>query len=158
MKRRQTSIPRQWLIADTPLSNELWGAARKLPSGSGVLVLGRDLPKGDRNKLLRRLRHLSRSKHLAVMDEANGTAARVHNIRELRRALLARMPLVLLSPIYPTRSHPDWHPLPRMRAGALARLSHRRLVALGGMDENRFRRVQRLGFVGWAGSARGGRL
>jgi thiamine-phosphate pyrophosphorylase len=38
-----------------------------------------------------------------------------------------------------------------MRAAALARLAGRKLVALGGMDERRFRRVERLGFVGWAG-------
>lgn len=86
-----------------------------------------------------------------MIDEAGGAAVRVHNIRELRRALLARTPLILLSPIYPTRSHPDWAALQRMRAAALARLGGRRLIALGGMDERNFRRVERLGFQGWAG-------
>jgi thiamine-phosphate pyrophosphorylase len=65
--------------------------------------------------------------------------------------LFARVPLILLSPIHSTRSHPDWRPIPRMRAAAYARLAGRRLIALGGMDERRFERIERLGFVGWAG-------
>jgi thiamine-phosphate pyrophosphorylase len=69
----------------------------------------------------------------------------------LRQALLGRTPLILLSPIHPTRSHPDRRPLPRMRAAALARLAKRRLVALGGMDARRYAKIARLGFSGWAG-------
>jgi thiamine-phosphate pyrophosphorylase len=70
---------------------------------------------------------------------------------ELRRALSAGTPLILLSPLYPTASHPDWKPLPRMRAAALARLGGRRLFAVGGMDARKFERVKKLGFQGWAG-------
>jgi thiamine-phosphate pyrophosphorylase len=86
-----------------------------------------------------------------VVEERRRGAARVHNAGELRRALLARTPLILLSPIFPTRSHPDWKPIPRMRAAALARLGRRKLVALGGMDARKFARIKRLGFQGWAG-------
>jgi thiamine-phosphate pyrophosphorylase len=75
----------------------------------------------------------------------------VHNISELRQALSRGTGLILLSPLYATRSHPDWKPLPRMRAAALVRLAGRELVALGGMDEQRFRRIRRLGFSSWAG-------
>jgi thiamine-phosphate pyrophosphorylase len=70
---------------------------------------------------------------------------------ELRRALLARTSLVLLSPLRPTQSHPEWKPIPRMRAAAMARLGRRSLVALGGMDARKFARIKRLGFQGWAG-------
>jgi thiamine-phosphate pyrophosphorylase len=124
---------------------------RHLPRGRGVLVILHDLPAGERRRLLRRLRGLTAGKSISLIDEARSSAARVHNIRELRRALLMRAPLILLSPIYPTRSHPDWQPIPLMRAAAFARLSGRRLFALGGMDERRFRRLSRLGFIGWAG-------
>ena len=150
MKRRQT-VPSRWLVADERLGEQLWRAVRKLPRGSGVLFLYGSLSRRERHQLLRRLRQPGRAKALTIAEEQDRCAARVHNIGELRSALLARTPLILLSPIHPTSSHPDWRPLPRMRAAALARLGHRRLVALGGMNERRFRRVQRLGFIGWAG-------
>ena len=143
MKRRQT-MPRQWLIADAP-DEGLWCAVRRLASGSGILVLAGFPPAG-----MRRLRRLARSRGLTIASEPRG-AARVHNVRELRAALLARTPLILLSPIRPTASHSEWKPLPPMRAAALARLGGRRLAALGGMDERKFRRVEPLGFQGWAG-------
>ena len=145
MKRRQT-VPSPWLIADQRLDEELWRVARRLPRGSGILLL-RELSAADR----RRLRRLASQRGLTVVAEAEGKAARVHDSRELRRALLARTPLILLSPLFATRSHPDWRPLPRMRAAALARLGGRRLIALGGMDARRYARVAWLGFSGWAG-------
>jgi thiamine-phosphate pyrophosphorylase len=80
-----------------------------------------------------------------------GAAQRVHDMRELTRALLARTPLIFLSPIQATASHADWRPIPRMRAATLARLAKRRLIALGGMDARKFARVEKLGFQGWAG-------
>jgi thiamine-phosphate pyrophosphorylase len=150
MKRRQTSVPRQWLIADTRLGDRLWKAIRELPRGTGLLIILRDLSASKRERVIRRLAYLAAARGLMLIDEAEA-AARVHDSRELRRALLRRVPLILLSPIYPTRSHPDWRPIPRMRAAAYARLADRRLIALGGMDRHRFRRVERLGFIGWAG-------
>ena len=145
MKRRQT-VPTEWLIADERLGDELWRVARRLPRGSGVLLL-RQLGSGD----LRRLRLLAAMRGLTIIAERRGSAARVHNARELRRALFARTPLILLSPLFATRSHPDWRPLPRMRAATLARLGGGRLIALGGMDAKRYAQVARLGFSGWAG-------
>ena len=150
MKRRQSSVPRQWLIVDARLGDELWTALKRLPRGSGVLVLVHELSVGKRERLIRRLRHLAAAKGVLLIDESEG-AARVHNLRELRRALLERIQFVLLSPIHRTRSHPNSRPIPRMRTAAYARLTRRRLIALGGMDEQRFRRIERLGFIGWAG-------
>ena len=141
MRRRQT-VPRQWLIIaeTTDLSK-----ARRLSRGSGVLLL-EPLSAGD----MRRLRQLAGHRGLTVIRDGR-EAARVHDIRELRHALLARTPFILLSPIFLTQSHPDWKPIPRMRAAALARLGGRRLLALGGMDPRKFARIKRLGFQGWAG-------
>ena len=149
MNRRQT-IQRQWLIVTDP-SGATWRSVRKLPKGSGILLILPEVRAWDRAKLLRRLRHLGRSRSLTIVDELDGDAARVHDLRELRRALLHRTPLIMLSPIYRTLSHPVWAPLPRMRAAALARMGGRRLIALGGMDERRFAQVRALGFQAWAG-------
>lgn len=151
MKRRQTSVPRQWLIADERVGDEVLAVARKLPRGSGVLVLHRDLPAARRAKLLAGLRRVARGRGLEIADELAGEAARVHNPREVRRAGLDRAPLLFVSPMFPTRSHPDREPLPRMRAAALLRLAKAPAIALGGMDARRFAEVRRLGFDGWAG-------
>ena len=145
MKRRQT-LPRQWLIIDEQPTDEQWRAIRRLPRRSGVLVLV-ELSASER----RRLRHLAILRALTVGEQAHVAVVRVHNVSELSKALLRRAPLILLSPLYRTASHPDWQPLPRMRAAALARLGGRRLFALGGMDARRFARVRPLGFQGWAG-------
>lgn len=143
MERRQTT--HQWLIVEQH-SDEEERAVRRLRRGSGLLVIGR-LSQAQH----RRLRTLARARHLEVVVEGPRRAARVHNVRELRDALFQRVPLILLSPIHATSSHPDWLPLPRMRAGALARLGGRRLIALGGMDALKYARIKDLGFQAWAG-------
>ena len=142
MPRRQTA-PRQWfvLVDETGMQ-----PVKQIPRGSGVLLL-----KPLAAASMRRLRQIARHRRLTVVREGLGAAARVHDSRELRRALSARTPLIFLSPLHRTASHPDWEPLPRMRAAALVRLGGRKLLALGGMDARKFERVRRLGFQGWAG-------
>ena len=142
MRRRQTS-PRAWFIVDRPADRAVLQTVGRLPQGTGVLVVGFDASPA--------LQRIARARGLVMLAERNGTAARVHNVGDLRESLLRRTPLILLSPLYPTLSHPEWRPIQRMRAAALARLAGRRLIALGGMDARRFARVERLGFVGWAG-------
>ena len=143
MTHRQR-LPEQWLIADSRMGEELWRALRKLPQGSGVIVL-RELSAGER----RRLRQVAGLRRLLVLDDRR--IARVHNVGELRAALLRRYELILVSPLYETRSHPDWSRLPRMRAATLARLAGRKAMALGGMNRQRYAKVAGLGFIGWAG-------
>jgi thiamine-phosphate pyrophosphorylase len=150
MKRRHP-LPSRWLVADERAGDELWPVLESLPRGSGVLVLYRDLPKRQRAALLSKLRRFARHRGLAIADELAGDAARVHDPVELRQALLRGTPLLFLSPMFQTRSHPEWKPMARMRAAAMARLARVPVVALGGMNETRFRRVERLGFQGWAG-------
>ncbi len=143
MQRRQTSLPRAWFVVDRAADRALLQTLARLPRGTGVLIVG-----GEASPALRRM---ARARGLVMLAEGKRVAARVHNRGELRQALLRRTRLILLSPLYPTCSHPQWPPIPRMRAAAFARLGGRRLIALGGMDERRFGRVKRLGFVGWAG-------
>jgi thiamine-phosphate pyrophosphorylase len=141
MRRHQTAT-KQWLIVCDADDRAGIESAGRLRAGAGVILLGPLAP--------REVRSL-RSRGLALVAEHPRDVARVHCQRELTRALLARTPVILLSPIYPTASHPGWTPLPRMRAAALARLGSRKLFALGGMDARKFARVSRLGFQGWAG-------
>jgi thiamine-phosphate pyrophosphorylase len=151
MKRRQTRVPRQSLIVDERNLAVSPSTIRKLPRGSGVIVLLRDRSPGERRRVLQILRRRTAAKRLAVVDEAAGDAVRVHDLAELRGALLANRGLILLSPLFPTRSHPECAPLPRMRAAAYARLASGKLIALGGMNERRFAQIERLGFRAWAG-------
>jgi thiamine-phosphate pyrophosphorylase len=141
MRPRQT-IPRQWLIITDAADRETIARATRLPRGIGILLL-EPLSGADMRKL--------RLRGATMVTEQRRSAVRVHNISELRRALLDRTPVILLSPIHATTSHPDWKPMPRMRAGALARLGGRRLIALGGMNPRKFARIRDLGFQGWAG-------
>jgi len=150
MTHRQ-SLPRQWLVADSRLGERLWPVVRTLPRGSGILFLYRDLPKGERARLLARLRRTARARQMILVDEAAGEASRVHGSKEIFRAGLAAPAILFLSPMFETRSHPKWRPIPRMRAAALVRLANAPVIALGGMDDRRFRRIQSLGFSGWAG-------
>ena len=145
MNRRQTA-PQRWLIISGGDGAGGFEAARRLRPGSGILLL-EPLERG----AMLRLRHFARQRRLTIISEAKGDSARVHNLGELRKALAARTPVILLSPMFPTKSHPDWRPIPATRAATLARLAGRRLVALGGMDERRYARIARLGFIGWAG-------
>jgi thiamine-phosphate pyrophosphorylase len=141
MRRRQT-VPTAWLIvADQGAAS----AVAQLSRGSEVLLLA-SVPAA----LSREVRRLAGRRGLVLVQEGRGFR-RVHSSRELRSALLRRTPLVLLSPLYPTSTHPGWKPLPRMRAAALARLGGRKLIALGGMNERRYVSVAALGFSGWAG-------
>ena len=142
MSRRQT-MPKQWLIV---ADQSDWRAIRRLPRKAGVIVLGPLTPTD-----ARRLRHVAHLRGLRIEYETGRTAVRVHDVRELRQTMLGRAPLILLSPIYPTPTHPDWATLPRMRAAALARLAGRRAIALGGMNQQRYAKIAALGFIAWAG-------
>ena len=151
MRPRHPAFPAAWLITDERLGHGLLARLRRLDRGTGVLVRHHHLPPGERRMLLRQVRLVARARGLTVVDEAEGKVARVHSARELRRALPKGPDLLFLSPLFPTRTHPDWRPLHHMRAAALARLAGRPVLALGGMDARRYDRVRALGFAGWGG-------
>jgi len=145
MSRRQTA-PQQWLIVDRPPDKDSWKKLRRLAHRSGVLLL---VQLNARER--RRLRHLAILRDLTITNEERRRTARVHSPPELQQALLQRTPFILLSPVYPTGSHPGWKAIPRMRAAAYARLARRKLFALGGMNAWRYAKIAPLGFIGWAG-------
>jgi thiamine-phosphate pyrophosphorylase len=58
--------------------------------------------------------------------------------------------MVFVSPVFPTRSHPDEAVLGEAGALALALMTRKPAIALGGMDAEAGERLMRLGWAGWA--------
>lgn len=149
--RRHQPEPTAWLFTDARLGPDLLAIARRLPIGTGVVFRHHELGPAERRALLRGLRRVGTARRLTIVDDTGGRIRRVHSARELRVALPAKPDLLFISPIFATRSHPEWRPLQRVRAAALVRLSRRPVLALGGMTPKRFAAVRGLGFAGWGG-------
>ncbi|MGF1453899.1 MAG: thiamine phosphate synthase [Alphaproteobacteria bacterium] len=77
--------------------------------------------------------------------------AAVHTMGDAMRAWRSGVDGVLVSPVFPTRSHPGAPALGPLAAARLAAAFPGPVFALGGMDEGRWRRLAPLGFAGWAG-------
>jgi thiamine-phosphate pyrophosphorylase len=75
--------------------------------------------------------------------------ASAHNRRELKAAEQAGADLVFLSPVFPTRSHPGARPLGAGRFSLLAHQVRLPVIALGGMNAAKARRLSSA--HGWAG-------
>ena len=78
-------------------------------------------------------------------------SAPVHCYAEIRAAERNGAGLLFLSPVFPTRSHPEARPLGLARFAWLARRTPLPVIALGGMDERRGKRLASFGAYGWAG-------
>lgn len=162
MRPRQT-LPDLWLISDARNDAVLEQALARLPRGSGLVFRHYHLPPAQRRARFAALRRLCRAHgHLAVLAglehwPADGHyGARVpgrlwlataHSAAEIARANLAGADAVLLSPVFPTRSHPNAATLGPVRFRRLARLSRAPVIALGGMDR---RRARSLDWPRWA--------
>lgn len=70
-----------------------------------------------------------------------------HSLGEIAAARRARADAIVLSPVFPTRSHPDARPLGPLRFRLLAARAGLPVIALGGMD---LRRARRLRHAQWA--------
>ncbi|MBX9729389.1 MAG: thiamine phosphate synthase, partial [Sphingopyxis sp.] len=77
-------------------------------------------------------------------------SAPIHNRREAQRARRAGVPVMLISPVYPTRSHGDASPTGRRGLRLLAAAAGGHAIALGGMNPKRFRQLRIDGVQGWA--------
>lgn len=173
MHRRQP-LPRLWMMTDERQGERLWLALDALPRGAGIVFRHYGLPARERRSLFGRVRAVARRKGLVLLLAGDGRTARAwgaggshgrgprldpralrtapaHNVRELRAAERLGADLVFLSPVFATRSHPAGRPLGPLRFGLLARASRLPVVALGGMDAARARRLRPFGLQGWAG-------
>jgi len=178
----RSGLPGIWLFSDERIAASMVELAALLPPGSGIILRHDGLAKGERWRLARRLMRIARVRGLALllagapaearrwaMDGVHlrqhraGEAARarrlglfvtmpVHDGREARRARRARAAAVFISPLHPTRSHPDAPALGRAAWLRLARLSATQAIALGGMTRARARALNRGGGIdaGWA--------
>lgn len=173
MQRRQP-LPRLWLMTDERQGEALWAAIRNLPPGAGIVFRHYSLPERDRRKLFLAFKERALKRRLTLIlagtaeqaaaygaDGFHGRrqarvrpglihTAAAHNVRELREAEQAGADLVFLSPVFETRSHPGKKSLGPLRFMLLARQARVKVIALGGMDARRARRLGG-GIYGWAG-------
>ncbi len=166
MPTRHPPIPRLWLMTDPRLGDSLWNALERLPRGSGVIFRHYQLPLAERRALFARVLKVARRRGLlllragaAPMRGEMGTHARrgrgfttwpVHSRREALAAVRAGADALLVSPVFPTRSHPGAPVLGPVRFGLLVRGLDVPVIALGGMNANNTRRLRSLGIHGWA--------
>lgn len=169
MRRRHPShakeLPRRWLMTDPRLGDGLWDALAALPSGSGVIFRHYALPPAARRALLVRVAQVARRRGLmlVVAGESRRTralahgrhrgalTAPVHSRREAIAAIRNGAKLLFVSPVHATRSHPGARSLGPARLGLLIRGLDVPVIALGGMNERRWRALRPLGVLGWAG-------
>ncbi len=177
-RMRRGAPPALVLVVDRARLADPLGAARRLPPGAVVLL--RDYAAPDRAAFARALAALCRRRRLAFvvagdwrlaarlgaglhMPEALARPRRsarlrlrttaAHGAAGLRRAARAGAGMALLSPAFPTASHPGAPALGPVRFAALARAARLPVIALGGVDARRARRLAGTGARGAAAVA-----
>lgn len=167
--RQPRALPKIWLMTDERQGEALFDALARLPKGAGVIFRHHATPPAERRALFERVLRIARRKRLllilagtpryAVGWRADGNHGRsphrgrirtapAHNAREIVAAERAGADLILLSPVFATRSHPAARALGRIRFNALAHGAKHPVVALGGMTAERARSLK--GNYGWA--------
>lgn len=161
-------LPRLWLITDERQGEGLFAAITRLPEGAGIVFRHHSLAEVARRDLFARVKAAAPGPVLLAgpadqaeawgADGSHGSgrgkglrSAPVHNYVEIRAAEREGAAFLFLSPAYPTRSHPQARPLGLARFAWLARRTRLPVIALGGMNETRGRRLASFGAYGWAG-------
>ena len=155
MTARHPTLPRIWLITDARTDASLDRAIAHLPRRSGVIFRHYHLSPPLRAARLAQVRRQCRryEHRLEISGQGYGPPtphrrlATAHSLREIGRANRWGANAVLLSPVFPTRSHPDAPSLGRVRLLLLASRARMPVIALGGMTAQRF---TGLDIYGWA--------
>ena len=170
-----STLPAIWLISDARNDAVLEAALARLPRGCGFIFRHYHLPKAERMARVAALARVARARghwviwagtlreaRRAGADGAYGGAAQLtcggtdsgmlclvtaHSLREIARAGRVRADAVLLSPVWPTRSHPAGKVLGPLRFRLLACRASVPVIALGGVNR---RRAHVLGWPRWA--------
>jgi thiamine-phosphate pyrophosphorylase len=170
MAPNQPPWPREWLMTDERMGKRLWEAVERLPVGAGIIFRHYRLDDAERLELGLNLSERAEERKLVLgvagsrrLAERIG-AALVHNpdepgdlawsmaVHDESEALAAKgAALAFVAPVFPTRSHPGRPALGIERAAELVALIDCPAIALGGMDQSRFRALQKRGFHGYAG-------
>jgi thiamine-phosphate pyrophosphorylase len=171
MPTRQT-LPDLWLLSDERNDVVLEEALKRLPRGSGFIYRHYHLDDEERIARWYELRRIARARgHLMILADSSMTArewgadgvygapralyptselltlATAHSLREIGLANRVCADAVLLSPVFPTRSHPGARTLGANRFRLLAAQAAMPVIALGGMS---VRTARRLGWARWA--------
>jgi thiamine-phosphate pyrophosphorylase len=161
-------VPRVILLSDLRNDHRLEAAITRLPRGSALVFRHYHLPPAARLKRFDVLRRLGAHRGVLIITAgavrgwraaghygAPQTLARTtglrlataHSLTEIGAAVRARASAVLLSPVFPTRTHPGATVLGPVRFLLLAQRCPLPVIALGGMTQ---RRAARLPVWGWA--------
>ncbi|MBV1917277.1 MAG: thiamine phosphate synthase [Sphingomonadaceae bacterium] len=168
----RTEIPDIWLISDARNDARLETALAHLPHGSGLIFRHTHLDERRRRARFAKLARIARMRgHLVILsgsaalarqwgaDGAYGPAGLLargpaclrlvtaHGLHEIGKAHRARADALLLSPVFPTRSHPGADALGATRFRLLASRALVPTIALGGMTR---RRAKAIGWKKWA--------
>lgn len=164
--RHPLPLPRVWLMTDERLGDDLWQALRRVPPGGGVIFRHYATPAGERRWLFLKVRRAAQARRLVVVSArgllpgANGVHGiggsglitwSAHDRRQAIAAKRAGAHIVFVSPVFATRSHSGSEGLGPMRGAGVAMGLGMQVIALGGMNARRYRRLRPLGFYGWAG-------
>ena len=161
-------VPQTVLLSDARNDERLESAISRLPRGSALVFRHYHLFPAARRARFAVLRRLCQRRGVLIITagEARGwrsdghygapqtlgrapglRLATAHSLAEIGAAVRARASAVLLSPVFPTRSHPGAPVLGPLRFLLLARRSPLPVIALGGMNRAR---AARLPVWGWA--------
>lgn len=159
------TLPAIWLISDARNDAALERALARLPRGSGFIYRHYHLPDAERYARFRTLRRIAKARgHVVILADSALTArewgadgvygsprslyprrrgllhlATAHNVPELGLAARLGTDAALLSPVFPTATHPGGKVLGPVRFQLLARQSRQPVIALGGMTVHRAR-------------------
>jgi thiamine-phosphate pyrophosphorylase len=165
---RAKTLPALWLISDARNDAVLERALARLPRGSGLIYRHYHLDGAERLARFRALRRAVRARgHRIVLADSALTArewgadgiygaplslwprragllhlATAHNLHELGLAARLGADAALLSPVFPTATHPGGATLGAVRFRLLARQTPLPVIALGGMSAPRARALQ----------------
>lgn len=156
---RAKTLPALWLISDARNDAGLERALARLPRGSGFIYRHYHLDGPQRVARFRALRRVAKARdHMVILADSALTArewgadgvygaprslyprrtglihlATAHGLGELGLAARLGADAALLSPVFPTRSHPGSAVLGPVRFRLLARQTRLPVIALGGM-------------------------
>lgn len=164
--RQRNRLPKLWLLTDARNDAVLQRAILRLPRGSGVVFRHYHLSEAERRKRFAAVRRLCRARgHWLVLSGSPAEARRLqahgsygdalpgrllataHDLFEIGRANRSKVGAVLLSSVFPTRSHPGGNTLGPVRFLLLAQRALVPVIALGGMTR---RSARRLPSLAWA--------
>lgn len=165
--RPADTLPRVWLVSDARNDALLEGLLAGLPRGSGFIYRHYHLPPAERRQRFEALRRAARRRGHRVILSGSGREARdwradgsygppprrrcggrglcaatAHSLREIGAARRSGADAILLSPVFPTRSHPGGRVLGPVRFRLLAARAGIPVIALGGMTARRARRLR----------------